>query len=161
MVVLQISMFCPWNHGRRSSHYKNPIVIFKQFTQESCRSYANIIPHWLHFFLEIYNLNVPVHNLTECNVLTLSIAEGYLYLKLWLSHNWISQIRYNKSWVITCCILIILSFLWKPITYEIIIDPYLGVTVTREDIYAHIVSYLQVAPYPLDSLIMWFYWVLG
>ena len=61
----------------------------------------------------------------------------------------------------TCHIWIILSFPWKPITSEISIRPYLDISVAREDIYAHFVSSFQVEPYPLYSLTMWFYWILG
>ena len=53
--------------------------------------------------------------LTEYNILSLCRDEGYIYLKLWLLHNWTSKIWYNKSWARMFHIWIILTFLYKPI----------------------------------------------
>ena len=88
---------------------------------------------------------------------TISRDEGYPCQELRLPYNWTSQWWYKKSWAITCHIWIILIFLWKPITAEISIFPYLDVAITRSYIYKHFVGFLQLFTYNLESLNMWFF----
>ena len=111
------------------------------------------------FFYKIYDRDGLVQCLTEFNLLTIIISEIYLCLNLKLPHNWTSQTWYNKSQAITCRIWIILSLLWF-FCAEISIRPYHDIAVTGADIYTYFVSSLKVSPYPLDSLTMYFSWIL-
>ena len=78
MVVLHVNMFCLWIHIRSPSQFQSPTVIIEQFTQDSWLICANVIYQGLHLFEDLGDRNGLAQLLDECNLLTLSRAEGYI-----------------------------------------------------------------------------------